>query len=376
MNPLRQAAYDYEHHYLETLKQLVLHETPSNDKAAVDKLADYLETTLKNQGWSVERPVKTHVGDQLIARIDAQGDISTLLLTHYDTVWPVGTLGAMPFKHDGDKLYGPGVLDMKAGITTGVHAPLLAKQLGRSLLGPVTLLLTSDEEIGSHHSRELIEQLAQEHDQVLVLEPGREDGAIKTGRKGTGEFKVNFEGRSAHAGNNPKDGASALRELAHLLFFAEDLNSEATQTTVNLTVAQGGSTTNVIAEQAEAKIDCRVLQVSEAERVTAALYGYSPKDARVNVTMTGGLNRPPMEQTPSNKALYDKAQQHLKDMGISLESAVVGGGSDGNFTSALGIATLDGLGSVGEGPHARHEHIRITETLERFALVTALISKS
>lgn len=370
------AAHTAKSTYLNLLEGLVRYESPTHDKTAADRLADHLETLLAGD-WQVQRLSKETVGDQLVARLDVPGERTTLLLTHYDTVWPIGTLERMPYRQDDaeDKVYGPGVLDMKAGIVTGMLAPRLVREVGLELAGPVTLLLTSDEEAGSHHSRELIEQLARGHDRVLVLEPGRDDGALKVGRKGIGDFRVRFEGRSAHAGNNPKDGASALRELAHFLFYAEDLNDDERGTSVNLTVAQGGTVGNVIAEEASAKIDMRALKMSEAERVTDAVHHYEPKDARVKITVEGGINRPPLEFNDMNRTLFDEARARLRAMGLELEGAVVGGGSDGNFTSALGVATLDGLGSAGEGPHARHEHIRVRETLERLALVAALLTK-
>ena len=368
-------ARSFEAPYLALLETLVTHETPTAEKAAADAFVTMLERELAGRGWKFERRAVAEAGDQLLAKRRGAGGPSTLLLCHYDTVWPLGTLEKMPFRREGDKVYGPGVLDMKAGIVTALLAPEVVARAGLTLAGDVTVLLTSDEETGSHHSRALIEELARAHDRVFVLEPGREDGALKVARKGVGDFRVHLQGVSAHAGNNPQDGASALRELAHFLFYAEDLNDAAAQTSVNLTVAQGGTVGNVIAEEAFGKLDVRVLQQREAERVTAALYGYAPEDARVKVTVTGGVNRPPMEFTAANRRLFEEAQSQLEAMGLALEGATVGGGSDGNFTSALGMPTLDGLGGVGEGPHARHEHIRLGETLERLALVAALLAQ-
>jgi glutamate carboxypeptidase len=365
--------------YLDTLKDLVKLESPTHDKAANDKVADYLENLLKNDAWAVERLSQTVVGDQLVARQDASGSVSktdtvsTLILCHFDTVWEVGTLQTMPLREENDKLFGPGVLDMKAGITTAIHALRLVKKNKLELKGPVTLMLTSDEETGSEYSKTLIESQAKRHDRVLVLEPSRDDGALKVGRKGIGGFEITFKGKSAHAGNNPKDGASAIRELANFLFFAEDLTDYEQGTTVNLTVAKGGTVSNVIAEEAHASLDMRALKLSEAERVETALRAYQPKDARVSLTITGGVNRPPLEFDEKNQNLFAEAKTAMQSLGFMLEGAVVGGGSDGNFTSAMGVPTLDGLGSAGEGPHARHEHIRIAETLDRMALVTKLL---
>ena len=373
---LKDLALNQQTPYLQTLKSLVGLESPTSDKAANDRVADFLSPLLRKDGWQIERIPKSVVGDQLVARYDAPGDTSTLLLCHFDTVWPIGTLEKMPLKEENGKFYGPGTMDMKAGITTAIHALRLIKEQGLTLRGPVTLVLTSDEEKGSHHSRELIETLAKDHSRVLVLEPGREDGAVKVGRKGIGDFQVKFTGISAHAGNNPQDGASALRELAHFLLLAESLTDYEKGTSVNVTVAQAGSVSNVIAEEAHCQIDMRALKVEEAERVERTLKAYEPKDERVKVEVQGGINRPPMEFTEQNKALFAEFEDAMERVGVSLESAIVGGGSDGNFTSILGIPTLDGLGSAGEGPHARHEHIRIEETLERLALLVAMLVES
>lgn len=370
------AAYASESEYLRKLEELVRFESPTDDKAACDALADHLAKSLADSGWLVERHSRERHGDILEASMEGAGGPRTLLLAHLDTVWPLGTLAEMPLRREDDKLYGPGTLDMKAGIVTALMAVDLVGATGRTLSGDVTLLVTSDEEQGSDDSRELIEELAQRHDRVLVLEPGREDGALKAGRKGVGGFEVTFKGRSAHAGNNPAQGASALRELAHFLIFVEDLADEVAGTSVNLTVARGGFASNVIAERAVATVDMRVLKASEGQRVERAVRDYSPRDSRVTFEVAGGLNRPPLERTPANEELLELANSGAADLGLELDVAVVGGGSDGNFTSALGIATLDGLGSVGSGPHARDEHIRVRETLERVALVSWLLAES
>lgn len=379
---LLDTSYAEEPAYLATVELLARQESPSHDKAACDALATLLHDLLAADGWSVTRHARDAVGDILEARLDpssagqlATGDgAATLLLAHLDTVWPLGTLEQMPVRRDGDTFYGPGTVDMKAGIACAIHAVRVAKTVGRSLTGPVTLLVTSDEEVGSGASRALIEELARHHDRVLVLEPGREDGALKIGRKGTGGYRVAFRGRSAHAGNNPADGASALRELAHFLLYVEDLADDVAGTTVNLTRARGGFATNVIAEEASAEIDVRVLRASEAARVDQAVRAYQPRDERVHLTVDGGMNRPPLESTPANADLHAAADDALAALGLRLAGAIVGGGSDGNFTSALGVATLDGLGSVGGGAHARHEHIRVRESLERVALLAALLT--
>jgi len=369
-------AYAAERDFLSLLSDLVTRESPTHDEVACDALASRLEELMQERGFAVTRHARSGAGDVLEGRLPGGDGPRTLLLCHYDTVWPLGTLAEMPWRRDGDQVFGPGALDMKAGIANALTAVDLARRLGLPLAGDVTLLVTSDEETGSHRSRELIEALAQQHERVLVLEPSRDDGALKVGRKGVCDFELRFEGRSAHAGNNPADGASALRELAHLLLYVEDLADEVAGTTVNVTTARAGFATNVIAEEAVATVDVRVLKASEAERVTRAIHEYVPRDRRVTLTVSGGLNRPPMEPNVKNQALYEEAVAVLASMGLALEGAVVGGGSDGNFTSALGVATLDGLGAAGSGPHARHEHIRVRETLERVALLTGLLTRA
>lgn len=217
---LQTAALRREHRYLATLEALVRFESPTHDKALVDLLMTHLEATLVGHAWETERLPREAVGDVVVARKGWDEEAAgprTLLLAHADTVWPQGTLAETPFRREGDRVYGPGILDMKAGIATATEAVCLLEESGVALRGPVTLLITSDEEIGSPHSRELIETLAREHDRVFVLEPGRDDGALKVGRKGVGDFFLTFVGKSAHAGNHPELGASALRELAHFL---------------------------------------------------------------------------------------------------------------------------------------------------------------
>lgn len=376
MRKILEQAYAAESEYLELLGTLVAHESPSGAVEALNALATTLTGLLETRGFTVTRHARPESGDIVEGHLAGGSGPSTLLLCHYDTVWPLGTLAEMPWRRDGDKVYGPGVLDMKAGIATALMATELAQRLQLPLEGDVTLLLTADEEVGSLDSRELIEELAQRHDRVLVMEPSRDDGALKVGRKGVGDFELTLEGVSAHAGNNPADGASALRELAHLLLYVEDLADNERGTSVNVTTAKAGFARNVIAERAVASVDVRVLKASEAERVTKGISDYTPRDSRVRLSVDGGLNRPPMESTPQNMALYEEAVTVLTAMGLALEGAVVGGGSDGNFTSALGVATLDGLGAAGSGPHARFEHIRVRETLQRVALLTGLLTRS
>ncbi len=366
-------ALTLESSFVEALHGSVTHESPTGVVPEGNAFVTLLHDRLHADGWSVDRLPRDEIADVLRATLPGSDpDDGTLILAHSDTVWPLGTLEEMPWRVEDGVAYGPGVLDMKAGIEAARFAARLAREAG-PLRGPTTLLVTSDEERGSVHSKELIEAEARRHARVLVVEMGRDDGALKVARKGVGVLHVAFQGVSAHAGNEPERGASALAEAARFLLAAEALADPERGTTVAVTVASGGTVGNVIPERARCEIDVRVLEDSEGARVVEALHRYAPHDPRVRVTVEGGMNRPPMEATPANRALADEAHAHLAAMGRSLEGAVVGGGSDGNFTSALGVATLDGLGAVGSGPHARHEQVRIVETLERIALLAALL---
>ena len=366
-------AYAEEIPFVEALHEAVAHESPTGVVPAGNAFVTLLHDRLQADGWTVDRIPREGVADVLRATVDGTDpEDGTLILAHSDTVWPVGTIAEMPWRVEAGVAYGPGVLDMKAGIVAARFAARLAREEG-PLRGPTTLLVTSDEEQGSLHSKELIEEEARRHARVLVVEMGRDDGALKSVRKGVGVVHAEFHGVPAHAGNEPERGASALTEAARFLLAAEALHDPEAGTTVAVTVASGGSVGNVIPERARCEIDVRVLEEAEGTRVVDALHGYVPHDPRVRVTVTGGMNRPPMEATPANRALADEAHAHLAAMGRPVAEAVVGGGSDGNFTSALGVATLDGLGAVGSGPHARHEQVRIRETLERVALLAALL---
>jgi glutamate carboxypeptidase len=352
--------------YLALLERFVLLESPSRDVAAGNRFADVLSGVLRDDGWRVERRAGPDVADIVHAEIGSGDEGAQLILVHYDTVWPIGSL---PWRIDAaaDRAYGPGAYDMKAGIVNAIVALRLLRSAGRTPAGRVTLLATPDEEVGSHASRALIEETARRHARVYVPEPAREDGAIKVGRKGIADYRLHFHGVPAHAGNRPQDGASALVELAHATLFARGLEDLTAGTTVNPTVARAGHAVNVITEHADLSIDVRVLRAQEGARIDAAMRGYAPRDGRVRVSVEGGLNRPPMEATPGNVAAFEEARSIFAGWGLPLESAIVGGGSDGNFTSALGIATLDGIGAGGGGAHARDEHIRIDDTLARAA---------
>ena len=259
---------------------------------------------------------------------------------------------------------------MKAGIAV---AMAVLEALAREDNPPaVSLLLTPDEEVGTEASRGLLLEVARRHRQVLVLEPSL-DGAAKVARKGTGGFEVGFHGRAAHAGLDPEKGASALHELAHFTIFAAALSKPETGTTVTPTVARSGTRTNVVPEAAQLSVDCRVWKQEEAERVSTALRSYRPADPRVRVEMTGGFDRPPLEPTPAATLLYETAKRIAGEIGFTVDAARVGGASDGNLTAAAGLPTLDGLGPLGDGAHARHEWVSASDLAPRAELVYRLV---
>jgi glutamate carboxypeptidase len=354
---------------LSDLAELVARESPSDDAAAVTALAHHIVERLRGANVHAQaRPCPPH-GDAVLATV-GEGGGGLLLLGHHDTVWPRGTLDEIPFRVEDGRVRGPGVFDMKAGVA--VAMAVLADLARRERPPRVTLLLTPDEEIGTDASRSLLIEVARAHRGVLVLEPSLE-GAVKVARKGTGTFAVTLRGRAAHAGLDPEQGASALLELAHVTVFAAALTCADTGTTVTPTVAQSGSRTNVVPEAARLGIDCRVWSQAEAERVEAALRGYAPRDPRVAVAVEGGFDRPPLEPTPAAQELYERAKAIAAELGFALPAARVGGASDGNLTAAAGVPTLDGLGPVGGGAHARDEWVQLSDLPRRAELLARLV---
>jgi len=297
-----------------------------------------------------------------------------LLLAHSDTVWPLGTLERMPFRHAQGRLWGPGVLDMKAGIALAIEAARLLIELERPVRRRVTLLVTSDEEVGSPSSRPLIEREARRSTAVLVLEPGTgPEGKLKTARKGVGAYTLRVRGRAAHAGVDFASGVNAIVELARQIGRVAGFTRLARGVTVSPGVIRGGSRSNVIPEEAEVEIDVRVPRLRDAEQLEARFRALRPSDERCTLEVRGGLNRPPMERSPGGVRLFRLAQGLARQIGLELEESLSGGGSDGNFTAALGVPTLDGLGAVGEGAHAEHESVLAERLPDRMALLAGLI---
>jgi len=303
----------------------------------------------------------------------ANAEKPILLLGHLDTVWPLGTLKSMPFRVADDRIWGPGTLDMKAGVAMAFTALELLDEVGL-LHREVILLLNSEEEVGSPVSRPITERLAAECNAVYVLEPAQ-GLAYKTARKGTGNWRIDVKGVSAHAGVDFEKGASAIRELARVVETVSGWKDLKRGLTVSVGLVGGGSKTNVIPADAWAEVDVRIARKADGSRMERKFASLKAADKRCALTVTGGINRPPMERTRGTVRLYRQARELAAELGITLEEAATGGASDGNFTSALGIPTLDGMGAVGEGAHARHESILIEHLAPRTALLAALLAR-
>ena len=359
---------------LRDLEDVVVRESPSNDPEAVAALASWLIGRLGAAGVPAERVVFEGSGDGVLARLGPDSG-GTLLLGHLDTVWPVGTLAAHPFHSGGKIATGPGVFDMKAGIA--VLVSVLEALAGGAVTAPrgVSVLLTSDEELGSAASRGRILDEAGRRGRVLVLEPSGDGGAAKVARKGICVTTARFHGVPAHAGLEPEKGASALLELARFALRADSLADRDAGTSVVPTFASAGSAKNVVPPVAELTVDFRFWKAEEGERVREALGAFVPSDPRVGAVVTTVVSRPPMEPTPESLELYRAARAAAASLGFGLAAARVGGASDGNLTAAAGIPTLDGLGPRGGGAHARGEHVELDDLPLRAALLAALLEE-
>jgi len=360
---------------VETIRQLVGIESPSDNKAAVDRVSVVIAEKFAALGGRSHFHRATDFGNHL--QVDFDGESAqkpVLLLGHYDTVYPLGTLATMPCRVSSGRLWGPGVLDMKSGIALMLHA-IEALQAWFGLLPrPVTVLLVSDEEIGSDSSRAITESLAKQSSSVLVLEPSYGlKGAVKTARKGVGEYELKVTGVASHSGLDFEKGQSAIVELARQILAVQKLVDLKRGLTLNAGLVRGGTRVNVVPAEANASIDVRVARMKDATSIDRQLRALRPINKKCKLELKGGVNRPPMERTPGVAALYDKAVVIARELGWKLSEAAVGGGSDGNFTAGLGIPTLDGLGGVGEGAHATHESIVISELPRRAALLAGLV---
>lgn len=358
---------------LEDLRVMVEIESPTTAKPAVDRLGAWVASRLKAIGLRVERIPQDSAGDHWIGE-SGSGDGGILLLHHLDTVYATGTIDSMPWRIEGDRAFGPGVLDMKGGIAVTLAALAALRRHGSRLSRPIRCLFSSDEETGSRTSRPLIEDLARRSELVLCLEPALPDGGLKTRRKGTGLFLVETFGRAAHAGNNPEAGINAIDEMARQIPAIHALASPPDGTTVSVGVIQGGTRTNVIPASCVAKIDVRVTEESEQARVEAGLGRLRPGLAGARIEVRGGWNRPPMPRTPAIGAAFERSSAIATSLGIRLAEGAAGGGSDANFVAALGCPVLDGLGPVGDGAHSPGEFIEVGSLAPRAALLAALLT--
>jgi glutamate carboxypeptidase len=356
-----------------SLQELVSQESPSEDRASVNAATAIVERLARGLGGRVRQNKQKEFGDVVELRFGPARSARKpiLLLGHLDTVWPIGTLKEMPWREEKGRYWGPGVLDMKAGVVMALAAVSVLKEL--KLARPVTLLLNSDEEVGSPVSRAITERLARESVAVFVLEPAQ-GLAYKTARKGVGHYNVHVTGIGAHAGVDFEKGHSAILELAKQVQTISGFVNFARQLTVNCGVIAGGTRSNVVASEAHAEVDVRISKARDAAYVEKLFRGLKVSDPRCKLTVTGGINRPPMERKAGTIALFKQARRLAAELGFELEEAATGGGSDGNFTAALGVPTLDGMGAVGEGAHAAHESVVIEHLVPRTALLAAMIA--
>lgn len=354
-----------------TIRQFVECESPSDDPAAIGRFIELVSDTVAP--FAAVRRFGTHLVCEM--RLPGRKKSGrTLVLGHSDTVWPMGTLRAMPFRQERGRLWGPGVFDMKAGIVFFLFAARALRELDVPVPSHVLLQLNSDEEVGSESSRALTEKNAARSQAVLVLEPGTGlAGKVKTARKGVGGFRLVVRGKASHAGLDHQTGASAVLELARQIAKISTFTQLKRGITTNPGVISGGTRSNVVAAEARAEIDFRVIRARDAVALERKFRALRPFDRRCSLEVDGGLNRPPMERSAGTVRLFRLAQKLARELGVELEESNSGGGSDGSFTAALGVPTLDGLGAVGEGAHAVHESILIDRMADRTALLAKLI---
>lgn len=357
-----------------TIEALVRLESPTDEKAAVDRCGALLAQRLSQIGGRVMTVTATTAGNHLRAEFGT-GSRQILLLGHFDTVWPVGQLQHMPYLREGDRLKGPGVLDMKAGIAIAMLVTRALLELSPLEDTRIVMLWTTDEETGSHTSRALLETEARQSIAVLVLEPALPGGILKTSRKGCGEYEIIVRGEAAHAGVDPGKGVSAIRELARQILAIETLQDLSRGVSINVGLIEGGSRSNVVAAEARARVDVRAPTKGDADRLDESLRALTPHIKGATIEIGGGFGRPPMERTAGVAHLYALAQVAGEELGQHVGEGTTGGGSDGNFCAALGVPTLDGLGALGDGAHALHEHVLVSTLAPRAALLARLMTR-
>ncbi|MFN8009530.1 MAG: M20 family metallopeptidase [Terriglobia bacterium] len=359
------------------LQELIQTDTPSGHKPELDRLAANFASRFREDGAQVRVVEQPEQGNHIWVRFgpaeSAQKPL--LLLGHMDTVWEAGESLRRPPRIEDGKIFGPGAFDMRGGLTLLLALSRYLSLHPNLLQRPVTLLLNSDEETGSHSSRALIEAEARQSEAVLVLEPCLPGGAAKTSRKGVGTFTLAVTGVAAHAGVNPTAGASAIEEIAHQVLEISRLGDPIKGTTLNVGVIRGGTHSNVVADRAEIEVDFRVRTIAEGQRLMQRVNALQAVNPRVRLQVSGGLSRPPLERTEKVIQLFQRARKLAAELGFQLDEGETGGGSDGCFTAALGIPTLDGLGPDGDGPHALHEHVRLSSLVPKAALLASLVTQ-
>jgi glutamate carboxypeptidase len=360
---------------VDKLREFVVMESPTNEKAACDKLCAVLAEHFHQFGGRVKVHRQKTAGDHLQVEFrGAAGHAPILLLGHYDTVYSSGSLATMPWRESKGLVYGPGVFDMKGGIVQIIFALRALHETLGSLPRPVTVLLVSDEEEGSESSRRITEAVASRSAAVLVCEPAGRGGALKTARKGVGSFNVRVGGVAAHAGLDFEKGHNAILELARQVQAISAMTNLDQGITLNVGIIQGGSRTNVVPSEAAADFDLRFAAKLDGERMARKIRSLKAVNKKCKLQISGGVNRPPLERTPEVAALFAKAQKVAKQLGFHVNEIAVGGGSDGNFTAGMGIPTLDGMGPVGDGAHSPRESVVAAEMPRRAALLAGLIA--
>lgn len=362
---------------LKVIQEVVELESPSEEKEAIDKLIKYLDDICQEKGFDTKVIENKDRGNHLLVEhIAKNSDKNLLILCHIDTVWPLGTIEEIPFVNENGILKGPGVFDMKTGVVQAIFALEEAVKRNNLKNKTVRILFNSDEETGSLSSRKIIEDLAKKSDCVLVLEPAMPPkGALKTFRKGVGRFDLEIRGKASHSGSAPEEGISAINELAHQIIDLNGLEDVKLGTTINVGTINGGTKTNVVAARAYGTVDVRVETMEEAKRITDAILTRKSFVTGTQVIASGGINRPPMIRTEETVKMFQLAKTIADNLGFELSEAPTGGGSDGNFTAALGIPTIDGLGAVGDGAHAQNEHTIVKHIKERTALLIRLLEE-
>ncbi|MCZ2257396.1 M20 family metallopeptidase [Sporosarcina sp. G11-34] len=362
-----------EEHIKQDLLTLVKAESPSHDIQLLKECELVVKEIFQKHfadRFTLQEFKSEGNGTHLLYEIKDDSKPRILLMSHYDTVWNKGELQIV---EEGDTIYGPGIFDMKAGLISSIWAIDSLLHVEKELPFSPVFLFTADEETGSESSRDIIETVAKTCDAVFVMEPAEaHTDALKTERKGVGRFDIEVTGKSAHAGNHHEDGVNAIVEIAKLIVKLEKLTDYSTGTTVNVGTIHGGSTSNVVPEKAKIEVDFRITSAEEGERIEKVIQSLTAEDDRVSLSIKGGINRPPLEKNEKNKRLFELAQRTGQKLGMNITESSVGGGSDGNFTSPLGIPTIDGLGIPGDGAHARNEHILFNKFTEKCAFVAEL----